>query len=568
LPHDSFLQSNSDNEPLSRRSAGWFMQWDNGLPAELVEKLWNDPDAVLRQQTLQDKLRCTVARIDSQTSSFVWKRHTWGGIGRTLRRSLSSSTARRSWLDGRFLWQLGVPTPRPRAFLERRIGPLKSRSYLLTDYVPGTSLYRFMRFGSPSQATILHFARQVAAIWQRMDDVRIQHNDFQTENLLVDLQGKLWLIDLERLCRDQGTGRARRKQISDLERLLHPRNWRANPEAVEVFRREILKTVAGATALAAAGGKDHPLNRSLPLANRESQLVTVLIPCRNAAATIIKCLKSVHDMADEILVVDAGSTDESLNLVREFGGCKIIEAPQLEGAAFAAWAHSHAKHPWVLRILPDEQLSPELARETQYTLAIESNDDAFEVLHTASFRGRWLQHGGFAKKSSVRLYRKDSVRFASRQGRVEVIVPSTRIGRIPFTITREICPSIDQYVTQTIHRAADAARVQSHANHEPTQRSILFDTLRRLFKSLVLQSGWMDGWAGLHACYLSAMAIYIRQSALWEGADSDEQPAIACSKVCQELKVFDLTSSSSFPSAVTRANRSLMDAGHHQSRAA
>jgi serine/threonine protein kinase len=542
------------------------MQWDPELPSELVEKLWNDPDSMLRQQTLQDKQRCTVARIDIRTSSFVWKRHTWGGIGRTLRRALSTSTARRSWLDGRFLWQLGVPTPRPRAFLERRIGPFKSRSYLLTDYVPGTSLYRFMRFGTPSQPTILHFARQVAAIWQRLDDLRIQHNDFQTENFLVDPQGQLWLIDLERLCRDQRLGRARRKQISDLERLLHPRNWRADPQAVEVFQQEVRKTAAGTTSLA-AGGADHPLNRSLPSANRAAQLVTVLIPCRNAAATIVKCLKSVHDMADEILIADNGSTDETLNLVREFGGCKIIVAPRLDAAAFEAWAHSNAKHPWVLRILPDEQLSPELARETQYTLATESNEDAFEVLHTAFFRGRWLQHGGFGTKASIRLYRKDAAHFSFREGSVEVTVPSNRIGKIPFSITREICPNIDRYVSQSMEVAADAARGLSNTVHEPTHSSVLFRTVRQFFKSLVLQSGWLDGWAGVHACYLSAMAIYFRQAIRWERANSNEQPAIPCSKVCEELKVFDPTGASSSLVAATRAKYPTMDAAC-QSRAA
>ena len=515
------------------------MQWDPALPKSLVEKLWHNPDALLKQNTLQDKLRCTVARIDDAAGAFTLKRHNWGSIGRTIRRSLSRSTARKSWLDARYLCQAGVPTPQPRAFLERRVGPFKSQSYLLTDYVPGTSLYRFMRFGSPSQQAVQALARQAAAIWQQLVDLRIQHNDFQTENLLVDPQGKLWLIDLERLRPHKRGERAIRQQLVDLEYLLHPRNWRAMPQAAELFRQEVLKTTAGARIFATVSGEDHPLKQPLPLENRASQLVTVLIPCLNAEATILKCLRSVHDIADEILVADAGSTDETLKLVREFGGCKIIEGPRLDDASFATWASPHASHTWILRIQPDEQLSPELARELQYKLATEPQDDAFEVLHAVSFRGRWLQHGGFQNAASIRLYRKEVNQHLIRDGHTVVNTESKRIGKIPFSITCELCPRIEQHIASAMRRATDAAQAIPIARRTPTSGTALFDATCQLLKSLILQSSWLDGWAGIHASYLSALDVYLRETVLWEMQQSTQHPASNSSMVWQELKFFE-----------------------------
>jgi hypothetical protein len=531
------------------------MQWDPALPSEFVERLWDNPNALLTQKILQDKLRCTVARVDQPFGSFTWKRHCWGGAWRTMRRCLSRSTARKSWLDGRFLCQSGVPTPRPRLFLERRVGPFKSRSYLLTDYVPGTSLYRYMRFRGPSRDEIANFARQVAAIWQQLDDVRIQHNDFQTENFLVDPQRKLWLIDLERLCRDERGERAKRKQISDLDRLLHPRNWRANPEAAAIFRQEIVKTAAGTKVLADARSDDHPLKRSLDLANRESQLVTVLVCCRNAAATIVKCLRSVHDMADEILVADAGSTDDTLRLVREFGGCQIVEKTDLNDGEFESCAQSQASHSWVLRINPDEELSAELAREIQYVLATEPAEDAFEVLHNVCFRGQWLQRGGFAGQPSIRLYRKNRKRPGS-------------VGRIQHSITRELCPSIQKYTTAAICIGAGCAHAESITRTEASRHKDLFDAVGQLLRSLVLKSAWLDGWAGVHACWLSALNVYMREAMRRELQHSPERHGFHSSKVCQDLEDFESESETTLPFSATQRTGHLVDTEHRRRRAA
>jgi hypothetical protein len=294
-----------------------------------------------------------------------------------------------------------------------------------------------MRYQQPGEMVIRHLARQAAAIWQRLDELRIQHNDFQTENFLVDPQGKLWLIDLERLRRFRRTSEVRRRQIRDIEDLLHPRNWRANPLAAEIFRRELRQTPVAIEALADYDCGDHPLNRPTPAVNRRSQLTTVLIPCLNAAATIATCLESVRDMADEILVADAGSTDETLSLVRRFGGCRIIRQPMADAAAFESWAATHARHSWIFRVLPDEQVNAELGREVQYLLAAEPKEDAFLLPRSVYFRGRPLKRSGVKRDFSCRLFRKDAVRFEIRDGRVEVLPTSDRIGRLRFPLIHE-----------------------------------------------------------------------------------------------------------------------------------
>ncbi len=70
-------------------------------------------------------------------------------------------------------------------------------------------------------------------------------------------------------------------------------------------------------------------------------------------------------MADEILVADAGSTDGTLDRVRAFGGCRIIARDGDCDESFESWAAGAARHPWILRVLPHERLSPELGRQVR-----------------------------------------------------------------------------------------------------------------------------------------------------------------------------------------------------------
>jgi hypothetical protein len=516
------------------------MCWDAGLPPELIERIWRDPHALLTEGVkLQDKTRCTVVRLDDPAGPFVWKHHNWGTIRRTIKRSLSRSTARKSWLDGLFLSDAGVPTPRPRAIMERQLGPFQRCSYILTDYVPGTSLYRLMRFGRPTPAMIQDLARQVASIWQQLDDLRVWHNDFKTENLLVDPQGKLWIIDLERTRRYHNVDRMRRRQARDVADLLHPRNWRAHPEASDIFRRAILQTPAAAATLAGPQGIGHPLSRPVPAINRSSQLVTVLVPCRNAAETILTCLDSVRDMGDEILVADAGSTDHTLDLVREFGGCRILEQPSADDAYFEAWAQSHARHDWILRILPNEQLNPDLARQVQDKLATEPREDGFLVSRSFHFRGGRLKFGDFRGDSSIRLYRKDAARYETTDGRVEVRLASERLGTLRSRLVVELCPNLDRYLSDMLSAAREMARRAHDRGLRPKRRNILWRAPWKFVRSYVLRRGWLDGWPGLHASILTSLALYLRETSLWglyQPAANQQTVETARSR---ELRVFD-----------------------------
>ena len=531
------LSRESNGQLMSRRSFYRLMRCDKDLPADLVEQVWRDPRALLaRGERIHVKLSCTVVKLHHPSGSFVFKCQDLGDIGRRIRKSLSrTTTGRRSMVNSHFLYEAGISTPRPRAYIEGKIGPFRTRSYVLTDYVEGTTLYRLMRFGHPSRTVVHDIARQIADMLQKLDDLRVCHKDFKTENILVDPQGKVWLLDLERIGRfRRRSNRFRQRQTRDVRDLLHPRNWRANPGAAEIFRQAILQKPFATQLLQESEAAREILGRSLPAKNKASHLVTVLIPSLNHADTIQACLDSVRDIADEILVADGGSTDETLDLVRAHGGCRIIEKPCPNQCEFMQWARQQAQHSWILQVQGNERLNPELGRQVQDRLAREPREDGFRIFRTIYLCGLPLRHGGFQDDSSVRLYRKSCGDYIWRDDLPHLSLSPDRLGSLTSRLIVDECSSFEQYLDKKVHKASRSAEQAFQSGRSVSVSTVLLRSPWKFFQSYILRSGWRDGWAGFHACFLEALELYLSETMLWgmkRSANKDspqqESPRIA-----------------------------------------
>jgi hypothetical protein len=180
------------------------------------------------------------------------------------------------------------------------------------------------------------------------------------------------------------------------------------------------------------------------------------------------------------------------------------------------WAEAQATHPWILRLSPNEELSPELAREIQYILANEPEEAAFEVMHAARLHGQWLQHGEYRVKCSLRLYRKGVVRYNVRDGNLVMARANERcrVGTISYAVTRELSLPVDDGERTTLSAAAMPSCVKvAAANNWPETKAQPGHAVLRFLKSVVLRGAWFDGWAGIRASWLLANNDRFRHSA-------------------------------------------------------
>ncbi|MEF8697831.1 MAG: lipopolysaccharide kinase InaA family protein [Candidatus Accumulibacter sp. UW20] len=187
-----------------------------------------DPDGFIdRGCVLKDGGTCTVARAIVGDQPLLIKRYNLKNRGHALGRAWRPSRAAHSWREAHRLQFLGIPTPAPLALIEERLGPLRRRAWLISEFCPGDDL------ASHLAATREPPADEAAAIldlFAAMHRARISHGDLKATNLLWHA-GQVSLIDLDTVVQHRSPTAHARAWRRDRARLL--RNW---PEA-SILRR-------------------------------------------------------------------------------------------------------------------------------------------------------------------------------------------------------------------------------------------------------------------------------------------------------------------------------------------
>ena len=138
-------------------------------------------------------------------------------------------------------------------------------------------------------------------------------------------------------------------------------------------------------------------------------LLSVAIITHNEEANLARTLASVS-WADEIIVVDSGSTDRTTEIARGFNA-RVIEHMWTGFAAQKNFALSQCTGEWVLSLDADEELSTELQFQMQSMLMSKPTADAYFLKRRNLFLGRWIQHGGFYPDPKLRLFRRTAANF-------------------------------------------------------------------------------------------------------------------------------------------------------------
>lgn len=134
----------------------------------------------------------------------------------------------------------------------------------------------------------------------------------------------------------------------------------------------------------------------------------VIVLCHNEEQNLPHCLSSVAGWANEIFVVDSGSSDRSLDIAREYSA-KVMEHPFETHAKQWNWALENVptKAEWILALDADHRVTPELRAEIAETLPnAPPSVDGYYVVRRQIFRGRWIKHGGYYPKYLLKLFRR------------------------------------------------------------------------------------------------------------------------------------------------------------------
>lgn len=242
--------------------------------------------------------------------------------------------------------------------------------------------------------------------------------------------------------------------------------------------------------------------------------LSVIVITRNEERNIAACLQSVA-WADEIIVVDANSTDQTVPIARQFT-TKIYVKEWLGFAAAKNFALEQATNDWVLWLDADERVPVELAKEIQDIVQNSAiSHKSFQVARRAYFLGKWIKHCGWYPGYVVRLFRRDAARFNNSHVHEKLEIDGT-VGRLKNDLLHYTDHNLFHYFEKFNRYTSLAAQDL----WEGGRRFSLYDLLVRppflFFKMYILRLGFLDGMQGFILSTLSAVYVFTKYAKLWE----------------------------------------------------
>jgi glycosyltransferase involved in cell wall biosynthesis len=242
--------------------------------------------------------------------------------------------------------------------------------------------------------------------------------------------------------------------------------------------------------------------------------ISVAIICKNEERNLREALLSVK-WADEIVVVDSGSTDSTSEIANELA-TRVVHHDWPGHIEQKNYAADLCEGPWILSIDADERVTPELRTSIEGILESPRPEyDAWRVARLCFYLGRWIRHSGWYPDAKVRLWKKGVGQWGGYNPHddVKVECPAGRLdGDLKHYVYRDV-----QHNLETI---ASYSSILAEQLHKRGRRAHVLDMLFRppwvFVKKLVFRLGILDGRAGLVIALCSAYSVFAKYAKLWE----------------------------------------------------
>ncbi|MBC7603714.1 MAG: glycosyltransferase family 2 protein [Ramlibacter sp.] len=240
--------------------------------------------------------------------------------------------------------------------------------------------------------------------------------------------------------------------------------------------------------------------------------LAVTVITRNEGKRIGACLASVA-FAGEIIVVDSGSTDDTVALAQQHGA-RVTQTSDWPGfGAQKNRAIDLATSSWILSIDADERVTPQL-RE-QILSAIANNDhSAYAINRRSSYCGQYMQHSGWYPDRVVRLFRRGTARFSDDLVHESLQVQGV-VGRLEGDLLHESFDDFEAVLEKTNRYSTAGALALHRKGVQGSFAKALGHGLWAFVRTYVFKRGFLDGKLGFALAISNAEGTYYRYLKLW-----------------------------------------------------
>lgn len=247
-------------------------------------------------------------------------------------------------------------------------------------------------------------------------------------------------------------------------------------------------------------------------AEEETSLkISVAIITRDAAGPLDSCLAAL-DFADEIIVLDQGSTDDTAAVCARHGA--VLHQGEWEGfGPTKQRAVSLCRNRWVLSIDSDEEVDATL-RAAIIALPEAPAPAAYTINRLSRFLGRWIRHCGWHPDRVVRLFDRQRAAFNDKPVH-ESVEFTGAVEDLPGLVLHHTYETMEQYIAKLNSYTSLAAAEMHAAGRRAGPLEAVLRGEAAFWRMWLLQRGFSDGWAGAVLCRASGFYVLAKYAKLW-----------------------------------------------------
>ncbi|KXB08905.1 glycosyl transferase [candidate division MSBL1 archaeon SCGC-AAA382M17] len=242
---------------------------------------------------------------------------------------------------------------------------------------------------------------------------------------------------------------------------------------------------------------------------------SLVIITYNEERNIARCIESVGDLADEVVVVDSFSTDKTEEICKQYN-VKFLQHPFEGHIQQKNYAITKAKHSHVLSLDADEALSDEL-RNSIRKVKQDWKCDGYYFNRLTNYCGKWIKYSGWYPDRKLRL-------FDSKKGRWTGLNPHDRyeldkesiLGYLKGDLLHYCFNNLKQHVDQTNKFSEEGARALFDKGRKSSTLKIILKSATKFFRNYFLKLGFLDGYYGYIICKMSAFSTFLKYAKIKE----------------------------------------------------
>lgn len=241
--------------------------------------------------------------------------------------------------------------------------------------------------------------------------------------------------------------------------------------------------------------------------------LSVVVVTLNEEERLRACLESVA-WADEIVVVDAESTDKTVPIAHEYTD-KVSVRPWPGFAAQKNFAIEQATGDWILSLDADERVTPELRERIGAILKDDGPADGYALPRRNIFWGAWVRHGGLYPDYQLRLFRRRAGRFVENAVHESVTVAG-RVEALAEPLLHHSYRDLEDFVRRSNRYSTLSAQDWIRRGRRTGLLGLVSRPLGRFLSMYIVHRGFLDGWRGFVLAVLYAEYVFLRMAKVWE----------------------------------------------------